>query len=94
MKAVELVTSNSKTEDSTNEVVNGNQRGFDPKRLQNGETADTAKKADKRRSWVILGDSMVKHVYGWDLKEKCRDNCNVYVKSFPGATTKDMYSYS
>ena len=37
---------------------------------------------------------MVKHVYGWELKEKCGDNFNVYVKSFPGATTKDMYSYS
>ena len=94
MKAVEVVTSNSKTEDSTNEVVNGNQRGFYAKRLQNGEAAATAKKADKRRSGVILGHSMVKHVYGWDLKEKCRDNCNVYVKSFPGATAKDMYSYS
>ena len=72
--------------------LNGNQRGA--KRSQNGATAATAKKADKRRSGVILGDSMVKHVYGWELKEKCGDNCNVYVKSFPGATTKDMYSYS
>ena len=77
MKAVDLVTSSSKTEDSTNEVVNRNQRGFDTKRSQNRETAATAKKADKRRSGVILGDSMVKHVYGWDLKEKCGDNCNV-----------------
>ena len=73
---------------------NGNQEGADAKRSQNGATAATAKKADKRRSGVILGDSMVKHVYGWELKEKCGDNCNVYVKSFPGATTKDMYSYS
>ena len=120
-----LVTSNSKTADSTYEVVNtlkitcpekatakegitscnsanenqqnGNQKGADAKRSQNGATAATAataKKADKRRSGVILGDSMVKHVYGWELKEKCGDNCNVYVKSFPGATTKDMYSYS
>ena len=121
-----LVTSNSKTADSTYEVVNtpkvtcpekatakegitscnsanehqqnGNQRGADAKRSQNGAAAATAKKADKkadkRRSGVILGDSMVKHVYGWELKEKCGDNCNVYVKSFPGATTKDMYSYS
>ena len=111
-----LVASNSKTADSTYEVVstpkatakegitscnsanenqqNGNQRGADAKRSQNGATAATAKKADKRRSGVILGDSMVKHVYGWELKEKCGDNFNVYVKSFPGATTKDMYSYS
>ena len=72
--------------------LNGNQRGA--KRSQNGATAATAKKADKRPSGIILGDSMVKHVYGWELKEKCGDNCNVYVKSFPGATTKDMYSYS
>ena len=111
-----LVASNSKTVDSTYEVVstpkatakegitscnsanenqqNGNQRGADAKRSQNGATAATAKKADKRRSGVILGDSMVKHVYGWELKEKCGDNFNVYVKSFPRATTKDMYSYS
>ena len=37
---------------------------------------------------------MVKHVYGWELKERCGDDCNIYVKTFPGAITKDMYSYS
>lgn len=86
--------------DSANGNLNdGNQRepvSLEPGALrsQRGVTAATSRKADKKRSGVILGDSMVKHIYGWEMKEKCGDNGNIYVKSFPGATTKDMYSYA
>ncbi len=80
--------------DSANDNQKKDHREADAKTSQRGATAATVKKTDKRRSGVILGDSMVKHVYGWELKNRCGDNCNVYVKSFPGATTKDMYSYS
>ena len=47
-----------------------------------------------KRSAVILGDSIVKNVCGWELKEKCGQNNNVYVKCFNGANIKDMHSYA
>ena len=34
-----------------------------------------------KRSAVILGDSIVKNIHGWKIKEKCGDNENVYVKN-------------
>ena len=46
------------------------------------------------RSAVIFGDSIVKNIYGWKLKEKCGHNENVYVKCFNGANIKDMHSYA
>ena len=79
--------------DSANEnKINGTQK--ETKSSQKGATGATVRKLGKRRSGFILGDSMVKHVYGWELKERCGDDCNAYVKNFPGAITKDMYSYS
>ena len=49
---------------------------------------------DLKRSAVILGDSIVKNIHGWKLKEKCGRNENVYVKCFNGANIKDMHSYA
>ena len=46
------------------------------------------------RSAVILGDSIVKNIHDWKIKEKCGDNENVYVKCFNGANIKDMHSYA
>ena len=62
MKAVEPVISKLKTEHSTNEVLNGNHRGFDAKRSKNGATAAIAKRIDKRHFWCHL-----RRFYG----EKC-----------------------
>ena len=39
---------------------------------------------------VIVGDSMVKNVRGWDLSNQKN---KVIVKSFSGATTEDMEDY-
>ena len=39
---------------------------------------------------VIVGDSMVKNVRGWDISNQ-KDK--VIVKSFSGATTEDMEDY-
>ena len=47
-----------------------------------------------KRSAVILGDSIVKNIHGWKLKEKYDHNENVFVKYFNGANIKDMHSYA
>ena len=47
-----------------------------------------------RRSAVIIGDSMIKNINGWGLKEKLGNNGIVYVKMFNGAMIRDMHSYA
>ena len=49
---------------------------------------------NKRRTAVIIGDSLVKNIKAWELKEKCDSSGNVYVKCFNGATIKDMKCYT
>ena len=49
---------------------------------------------NKRRAAVIIGDSLVKNIKAWELKEKCDGSGNVYVKCFNGATIKDMKCYT
>ena len=50
------------------------------------------KKDHKEKSVIILGDSMIKHVNGWEISRKLQ-NCKVYVKHFSGAKTKCMKDY-
>ena len=45
------------------------------------------KEQKKGKSVVILGDSMVKHLNGWEMSKKIK-NCKVYVRSFPGAKVR------
>ena len=47
----------------------------------------------QRKTTVILGDSMVKHIEGWKMRKALRNGENVVVHSFSGATTDDMKSY-
>ena len=48
------------------------------------------KKDHKQKSVIILGDSMIKHVNGWEISRKLQGNCKVYVKHFSGVKTKCM----
>ena len=50
-------------------------------------------RAANKRSAVIIGDSMIKNINGWELKEKIGNNGIVHVKKFNGATIRDMHSY-
>ena len=46
-----------------------------------------------RGSTLIVGDSLLKDVKGWELNDRCGSEENVYVKSFNGSTVSDMESY-
>ena len=46
-----------------------------------------------KRSVTILGDSMIKGIQGYKMKQALKNEVNVYVKSFPGANVEDMNSY-
>ena len=46
-----------------------------------------------QKSVIILGDSMVKHINGWEISKRLQSDCKVYVKQFSGAKTKCMKDY-
>ena len=52
----------------------------------------TNKEQEKGKSVVILGDSMVKHLNGWEMSKKIK-NCKVHVRSFPGEKVQYMDDY-
>ena len=47
----------------------------------------------KSRSITILGDSILKDIKPYKIRNGLTSNERVYVKSFPGATIKDMHEY-
>ena len=68
---------------SGNEKETGNKTEF--KKL--------SQKSRKEKRVFILGDSILKHVNGYEITKKL-DNCKVYVKSFSGAKIKCMEDYA
>ena len=48
----------------------------------------------KQRSVAILGDSILKNIEPYKVRKGLNTDQKVYIKSFPGASTKDMESYS
>ena len=47
----------------------------------------------KSRSITILGDSILKDIKPYKIRNGLTSNERVYIKSFPGATIKDMHEY-
>ena len=74
--------------DKENDIsnVNNSSKIDENKKDQNGN--------NEVKSIVIIGDSMIKHLNGWDMSKKVhKSECKVYVKSFPGAKTSCMKDY-
>ena len=45
---------------------------------------------ESKKSIVILGDSILKHLNGWETSKKVKSDCKIFVKHFSGATTNCM----
>ena len=61
-------------------------------------TADDHKndkpKGEKNKNTIfVIGESMVKHLNGWEMSKKLNANCKVFVKTFSGAKTTCMNDY-
>ena len=50
------------------------------------------KEQKKGKSVVVLGDSMIKHLNGWEMPKKIK-NCKVFIRSFLGAKIQCMDDY-
>ena len=46
-----------------------------------------------KRKITILGDSIVRHIESKKMRMGMKVNDGIYIKSFPGATTADMFHY-
>ena len=60
---------------------------------QNTESVSTSKQKNdqsqtKEMSVIILGDSVVKDLNGYEISRKLPSKCKVYICSFPGAKTR------
>ena len=54
----------------------------------------SVKTKKKSRSITILGDSILKDINLYKIRNVLTSNERVYVKSFPGATIRDMHEYA
>ena len=55
---------------------------------------DKPKGEKNEKSIFVIGDSMVKHLNGWEMSKKLNVNCKVFVKTFSGAKTTYMNDYA
>ena len=46
-----------------------------------------------QKSVIIFGDSMVKHINGWEISKCLQSDCKVYMEQFSGARTKWIKDY-
>ena len=88
-------TENENTKsDSPNTKVTGKQKAINTatQNTQNSNDKTESDTPDKRKLpvTVILGDSMIKDIKGWEMSRSTR---KVVMKHFSGAKTKDMKSY-
>ena len=60
-------------------------------RTKTGKNKKDQNRNNKVKSVVIIGDSMIKHLDGWDMSKKVhKSECKVYLRSFPGAKRSCM----
>ena len=48
---------------------------------------------NEKKKVFILGDSMVKHVQGWDITKKLENKHKVYIRQFTGSKVICMNDY-
>lgn len=94
--AVSTITPDSVTPSSSSNALNEQlPSGNDTGDVKHRYKTQNPSQSRSKRTAVIMGDSLVKNINGWELKEKCgNQGMNIFVKNFNGATTRDMHSYA
>ena len=87
----QTTTSNNKPGSSKNKA-NTKKTKMTPQPNSRTPAQTEADEQPRKKSVVVLGDSIVKGIHGWRLS-RTRNAPLVTVKSFPAATTEDMESY-
>ena len=79
--ALESISKNNSDRDNSSILQEGTE-------LRNKRSSTIEKK-----NIFILGDSMVKHIYGWEMNKKLNKKHKAFVRSFSGAKTTSMRDY-
>ena len=76
----------NKTQNTSGSISGSNNNKSDKTKSDKSSTSktDDNKKSHKQKSVITLGDSMIKHVNGWEISRKLQGHCEVYVKHFSG----------
>ena len=91
-----------KQEEDTSKKINQNMaivrsldRNCNPQKtiLAGDHKNDTPKGEKNEKSIFFIGDSMVKHLNGWEMSKKMNANWKVFTKTFSGAKTTCMHDY-
>ena len=91
-----------KQEEDTSKKINQNMaivrsldRNCNPQKtiLAGDHKNDTPKGEKNEKSIFFIGDSMVKHLNGWEMSKKMNANWKVFAKTFSGAKTTCMHDY-
>ena len=85
----QIESQKDKLEENTSMKVNKNMtivRSLD-------SSCDKPKGEKNKKSIFVIGDSMVKHLNGWEMSKKLNGYCNVFVKTFSGAKIACMHNY-
>ena len=73
---------------------NNNSEESKKTKKDNTNSKNKEKRSDQNRKvTIILGDSMVKNIYGGKLSKTVKREERIIVKSFPGATSNCMKHY-
>lgn len=91
------VTTVSAASNSPPNFINGqlSPSGCDTGNVKRRTKTKTPSQGRNKGTGVTMGDSLIKNINGWELKEKCRNHrINIFVKNFNGAATREMYSYA
>ena len=54
---------------------------------------DKPKEEKNKNPIFVIGDSIVRHLNGWEMSKKLNANCKVFVEIFSGAKTTRMNNY-
>ena len=78
------------TDKSIQQPDNGKQA---PKEKEKSGNSNNEKQTKKKKIY-ILGDSMIKHLKGYDISAKLKQRHNIYVRPFTGAKVRSMKDYA
>ena len=54
---------------------------------------DKSKGEKNEKPIFVIGDSIVRHLNGWEMSKKLNANCKVFVETFSGAKTTRINNY-
>ena len=86
-----IETTNTAKQNKTPVHESNNNSTIIPK--TNDQVASPSTHRNTKTTTIVCGDSMVKNVKTWKMKQNLARNEMIFVNSFPGATVRDMGSY-